>query len=309
MRIAVVGAGGVGGYFGGQLAQAGHEVHFIARGAHLSAMCERGLRVESIQGDFLVQPVRATAAPGAVGTVELVVFAVKTWQLREAALAARPLVGERTAVLPLLNGIEACDLLAEVFGEARVLGGLCRIVAQIVEPGHIRHSAIDPAVVLGERDDRASERLERVRAALSDAGVKAEVPPSIQVAIWEKFMLIATWGGMGAVTRSPVGVWRSLPGTRRMAEDCLREIQMLARARGVAVEPERVSATVDFIDRIAPQGTASMQRDIAAGRPSELESLNGVVVRLGRSLSAPTPTHTFIYHTLLAQEHAARAVS
>ena len=306
MRFAVVGAGGVGGYFGGQLARAGHEVHFIARGPHLAAIRKHGLRVDSIGGDFVVHPADATDDPAAVGPVDAMIVGVKTWQLAEAASRARSLVGPQTVVLPLLNGISASDELIDVLGPGHVLGGVCRIGAEIAEPGRIHHSAMEPSIILGELDNRRSARAEALLGALADAGVRAEIASDIYAAIWEKFMLIATWSGVGAVTRAPVGAWRASPGSRSMAEACLREILTLAHARGIPMPNDRVATTLKVIDSVPSASTASMQRDIMAGCPSELEAQNGAVVRLGAAADVATPTHVFIYHSLLPQEDAAR---
>jgi 2-dehydropantoate 2-reductase len=305
MRLAVVGVGGVGGYFGGRLAQAGEEVALIARGAHLRAIQEHGLRVESIAGDFVAQPAVATDDPAAVGPVEFVLVAVKSWQLAEAAEAIRPLLGPDTGVVPLLNGVEAPEQLAAALGPGHVLGGLCRIGAQIAAPGLIRHTAITPSVIFGELDDRASPRAEALQAAFARAGVDAPIARDIRRAMWEKFLLITTWG-IGALTRAPIGEWRSLPETRAMAEAAMREVVAVAQAHGVALPEAIVARTLGFLDQLPPEGTSSMQRDIMEGRPSELEAQNGAVVRLGRAAGVPVPTHTFIYASLLPQERQAR---
>lgn len=309
MRIAVIGVGGVGGYFGGRLARAGHDVSFIARGEHLRAIRERGLRVESTAGDFLIQPAQASDDPAEVGAVDAVIVSVKSWQLAEAARAARPLLGPDTAVLPLLNGVEAADTLAAELGAAHTLGGLCRIMAFIAGPGHIRHTGIEPSLALGELDNRRSPRAERLLAAFREAGVRADIPADIQVAVWEKFMLIVTWSGIGAVTRAPIGAWRALPGTRAMAEALLDEVVAVANARGVPLPVSRIAQTMGFLDGVPAGGTASMQRDVMEGRPSELEAQNGAVVRLGAAAGVDTPVNAFIYHSLLPQERAARGES
>lgn len=307
MRIAVFGTGGVGGYFGGRLAQAGEEVIFIARGEHLRAMREHGLRVDSIKGDFVLQPVQATDNPAEVGPVDAILVGVKAWDVPQAAQLMRPMVGPETFVVPLENGVEAPDQLAEVLGREHVLGGLCKIISAIVAPGHIRHAGIDPYIAFGELDGRKSERAERLRQAFARAiGVIAEIPDDIQVAMWEKFVFIAAISGVGAVTRAPAGVIRSLPETRQMLEQAMREILAVARARGVALSDEVVSQTMAFIDAMPAGGTASMQRDIIAGRPSELDYQNGTVARLGRELGVPTPVNAFIYASLLPQELRAR---
>jgi 2-dehydropantoate 2-reductase len=306
MRIVVLGAGAVGGYFGGRLAQAGEEVVFIARGEHLQALRHRGLRVDSIEGDFVIQPLQATDEPTQVGVVDVVLVGVKAWQVTEAARAMHPLIGPETFVVPLQNGVEAPDQLAAVLGADHVLGGLCKIISSLVEPGHICHTGIEPYVAFGELDNRPSERAERLRRAFERAGVTAEIPPDIHVAMWEKFLFIASFSGVGAVTRAPVGVLRTLPETRQMLEQAMHEVLAVARAREIALPEEAISRTMALIDGLPPGGSASMQRDIVAGRPSELEAQNGAVVRLGREVGVATPLHTFITHSLLPLERRAR---
>ena len=306
MRIAVFGTGAVGGYFGGRLAQSGQDVVFVARGEQLKALRDRGLRVDSLQGDFVLRPVQATGDPVQAGVVDAILVGVKAWQVPEAARAMRPLVGPETFVVPLQNGVEAPSQLAAALGADHVLGGLCRIVSQIVEPGHVRHAGLEPYVALGELDNRPSERAQRLLAALLRAGVKAEVPPDIHVAMWEKFLFIASFSGVGAVTRAPAGVLRSVPETRYMLEQAMREVLAVARARKIALPEESIARTMTLVDGLPPGGTASMQRDILAGRPSELESQNGAVVRLGLDAGVPTPLHAFIYHSLTPLELRAR---
>jgi 2-dehydropantoate 2-reductase len=307
MRIAVFGVGGVGGYFGGRLAQAGEEVIFIARGQHLQAIRGHGLRVESVQGGFVAQPVRATDDPAQVGVVDVILVGVKAWQVPEAARAMRPLVGPETFVVPLQNGVEAPAQLAAVLGDQRVLGGFCRIVSLIVEPGHIRQVGGDAYVAFGELDNRPGERAGRLRQAFARAaGLKVEIPADIQAAMWEKFLTISSWGGTGAVTRAPVGVWRSLPETRQMWERAMREVLAVAQARNIALAEEIVPRTMAYVDSLPPAATASMQRDIMSGRPSELDSQSGAVVRLGQEVKVATPVHAFMYHSLLPLELQAR---
>lgn len=307
MRIAIVGTGAVGGYFGGRLARAGHDVTFIARGADLQAMRAHGLQVESPLGDFVVDPVAVTQDPAEVGPVDAVILGVKAWQVREAARQARPLIGPATLVLPLQNGIEAVGLLVEELGARHVVGGLCRIASLKDRPGHIRHLGIDPYIALGELDNRPSERVQRLQQAFFQAeGLSAEVAADISAAIWKKFMLIAPWGGVGAVTRAPVGVFRSLPESRALLAQSVEEIARLAGERGVALEEDAVAATLAFIDGLPPESSASLQRDIAAGRPSELNDQIGAVVRLGRASGVPTPVNAFIFGSLLPLERRAR---
>jgi 2-dehydropantoate 2-reductase len=306
VRIAVFGTGAVGGYFGGRLAQAGEDVVFIARGEQLRALRDRGLRVDSLRGDFVVQSVQATDDPAQVGVVDAVLVGVKAWQVAEVAPACSPLVGAQTLVVPLQNGVEAPSQLAAVLGAEHVLGGLCRIVSLVVEPGHIRHAGLEPYVAFGKLDNRRSGRTERLREAFARAGVTAEIPPDIQVAMWEKFLFIASFSGVGAVTRAPAGVLRSLAETRQMLGQAMHEVLAVARAREIALPEEAISKTMTLIDSLPPGGTASMQRDVMEGRPSELESQNGAVVRLGQEVGVATPLHAFIYRSLLPLEMRAR---
>src|ERR1051326_5999096 len=306
MRIAVVGVGGVGGYFGGRLAQAQEEVVFIARGDHLRALQTDGLRVTSIKGDFAIQPAQATDNPTSVGVVEVVLVSVKAWQVPEVAQHIQPLVGPETIVVPLENGVEAPEQLAQVLSTQHVLGGLCRIVSFIAGPGQIRHAAMEPYVAFGELDNRPSERAERLRSAFEQAGVKAEIPANIQVALWEKFLFIVSISGVGAVTRAPTGVIRSVPQSRHMLEQALREALAVGKAQGVPLADEIVPRIMTMIDGSMPGSTSSMQRDIMNGRASELDYQTGTIIRLGQEAGVPTPIHTFIYQSLSPQEQRAR---
>jgi 2-dehydropantoate 2-reductase len=307
MRIGVFGAGSVGAYYGGRLAQTGEDVVFIARGAHLAALRTGGLRVDSISGDFRVDPVQATDDPAEVGAVDIVLLGVKAWSVPEAAEAMRPLIGPQTGVIPLGNGVDAPDQLAAVLGREHVLGGLTRISAMIAAPGYIRHVGIDPVIAFGELDGSRSARVERLLEAFGrTTGVKASVPADIQAAMWEKFVFIAAVSGLGGVTRAPIGVFRSQPGTRHMLEGALQEVVAIAQARGVQISSEVAGHTLARIDDMQPGVMASMQRDIMEGRPSELEAQNGAVVRMGREAGVPTPVHDFLYASLLPQELKAR---
>jgi len=196
MRFAIFGVGAIGGYFGGRLAQAGEEVAFIARGEHLEALRTKGLRVDSINGDFVLPAVTATDDPSRIGAVDVVLVGVKTWQVPAAAESMRPLLGEDTLVLPLQNGVEAPAQLAKLLGREHVCGGLAKIISYIAGPGHIRHTGADPYIALGELDNQPSDRLERLRRALQRSGVSAEIPPDITAALWAKFLFVASWGGV-----------------------------------------------------------------------------------------------------------------
>jgi 2-dehydropantoate 2-reductase len=307
MRIAIVGAGAVGGYFGGRLAEAGEDVVFLARGAHLDAIRKNGLEVESIAGNFQIFPAQATDDPKEAGIPDVVLVAVKAWQVPEAAESIRPMLGPGTFVVPLENGVRAPDQLAAVVGAERVVPGLCKVASQIVGPGKIRHVGVAPWIAFGERDGSASPRVERLRAAFSRAkGVTVEIPADINVALWEKFLFIAPVSGVTAVARAPFGPVRTRPETRRLLEEAMREVFHVARARGVTLPEGAVERTMGFVDTLPPESTPSMQRDVVEGRPSELEDQNGAVVRLGREAGVPTPVNEFLYAALLPQEMRAR---
>jgi 2-dehydropantoate 2-reductase len=306
LKVAVVGVGGVGGYFGGRLAHAGTETVFIARGATLQALRSKGLRVDSIAGDFTVDRVTATDDPASIGPVDAVFFTTKAWQIPDAAEKAKPLIGSNTVAVPLENGMEAPDQLARAFGRQHVLGGLCGIVSYIVEPGHIRHAAIDPFVMFGELDNSKTDRVERLRETFERAGVKAEVPPDIHRSMWSKFLFIAPMSAIGALTRVPIGAWRSIPETRDLAIRALREIVTLAVARGIQLDDDAVEKTLARYDAMVPDSTSSLQRDIMEGKLSELEAQAGAIVRMGREVGVATPACDVLYSLLLPQERRAR---
>jgi len=309
MKIAIFGSGGVGGYFGGRLAQAGQDVTFIARGAHLAAVKESGLRVDSIGGDFVVNPAKATDSPQSIGTADLVIFATKAWQLDSAIKQMKPLVGEGTMILPLLNGMEHMDALLAAFGRENVLGGLCRISVFIAEPGHISHVGVSPFIAFGELDNSKSMRVDSLKemfAAIS--GITVEVPADINTAMWEKFIFISGTSGVGAFTRQPIGEFRANPETRAMLFNAMSETAAVARARGTPLSESFVSDTMNRIDTIQPHIIASMQKDMMEGRPSELNEQTGAVIRMGRAAGVPTPTHEAIYAKLLPLENKARGL-
>jgi 2-dehydropantoate 2-reductase len=309
MHIVVFGAGGVGGYFGGRLALAGETVTFIARGDHLQAMLANGLIVKSIKGDFSVLPVIATDDTSKVGAVDVVLVCVKMWQIPEAAKAILPLLGPDTSVVPLENGVEAPLQLAEVLDRKHILSGLCRIASRITSPGHIQHIGIDPFIAFGELDNHPSSRTRIFLQSFTRAGISAQIPPDINIAVWQKFLFISAISGIGAVTRVPVGLFRSQPGTRQILEDALKECYTVAIAQGIHLPTDCITNTLAYIDTLAPGTMASMQRDIMEGHPSELEAQNGAIVHMGQKHNIPTPVHSFIYYSLLPQENLARAQS
>ncbi len=305
MRIAVVGAGAVGAYFGGRLAQAGEDVVFVTRPHAVERLRTHGLRIESLDGDFELHA-QVTANPAELGNVDAVLIAVKSWQVREVAHAIRPLIGPETIVVPLQNGVEAPDHLIETLGNRAVLGGVCRIISAVIEPGHIRHSGIKPSVTFGELSGGACVRGAPLRDAFRRAQISAEISPDVTSAMWQKFLFLAAWSGVGSVSRMDIGTIRSTPETRELLVAAMQEIAAIARARNVSLPDDAVAAAMDFIDRSPPHGTTSMQRDMAAGRASELEQQTGAVVRFGRLEGVPVPVHRFLHACLLPTETLAR---
>lgn len=306
MRVAVFGSGGVGGYFGARLAAAGHDVAFIARGEHLRSIREAGLHVESAKGDIHLPQARATDRPEEIGPVDCVLCTVKAWQLPEALRAMPALVGAGTLVLPLLNGVQAIDEIAAVLGRACVLGGAAWIRAEVAAPGRIRHSGIEPRIVLGEPEGGLSGRAEALAEALRAAGVQAEASEDIRSVLWSKLVFISATSAVGAAVRVPMDVFRAVPPTRALLVAAMEETIAVARACGIRLPSDLLERTLAFVDALPAGTTSSMQRDVMGGRPSELEAQCGAVVRLGREAGVPTPVNAFLHATLLPQEILAR---
>jgi 2-dehydropantoate 2-reductase len=277
MKIAIFGAGGVGGYFGGLLAHAGHDVTFIARGKHLKAIQDNGLQVFSINGDFIVHPAQATGDTFEVGQVDYVVVAVKHYHLAEAAPLIKPLLGPDTTVVPLLNGVDAHEILIEALG---------------VEPTKLQR------VVVGELNRTPSVRVERIVQAWKESGAQAIHAEDIHVAIWTKFIFIASFGGVSALARADIGEIRTCPPTRELYIEAIREVETLARVQEIDLGVDIIEKTIALTESFEPTATSSMQRDVAAGNLFELEAFNGKIVRLGCELGIPTPVHQAIYALL-----------
>jgi 2-dehydropantoate 2-reductase len=298
MRIAILGSGGVGGYYGALLARAGQDVTFIARGKHLQAIRERGLRIESHHGDFEIRPAQATDDPARVGVVDLALFTVKSYDLRVMAERARALFGPHTTALPLLNGLDAADQLSEIIGAEHVLAGLTHISSSIVEPGVIRQVSAVRRITLGEQNGQITPRAERIRDLLSSSGIQVVLTPTVQTALWEKFVFIASISGVCCIARQPMGPILSTPETHKLYVDALREVEAVGRARGVALPPDIVERTLELSEGFAPETKPSLLVDLEAGRRLELEAMNGTVVRYGHEVSVPTPVHSVIYAAL-----------
>lgn len=303
MRIAVIGVGAVGGYFGGRLAEAGHDVVFVARGQTLETLQRDGLRVESSLGDFSISAPQVVGDPSGLAPADVVLIAVKAHQVREAARLAARLIGPATTVIPLQNGVEAPAILGEVLGDGCVLGGLCKIFSTAVGPGHIRHVGFEPAILFGELGRANTERVTRIRQAFETAkGMNVITPDDVEAALWEKCLFVAPLGAIGAMARQPAGVIRRVAEMRRTLQAAMEEFAAVARGRGVGVSADAVERSLKMVDGLPPEATASMQRDIADGRPSELEYQVGTIVRYGRECGVPVPVTETMYGTLLPYE-------
>jgi 2-dehydropantoate 2-reductase len=307
MRIAVYGCGGVGAYFGGRLAQIGQDVTFIARNENLKALRSQGLRVGSIAGDFIIDKVKVTNNPADVGIVDYVLCCVKAWQVTAAARAMQPMVGPDTLVIPLQNGVEAPAQIAAILSPANVLGGLCAIVAFQASPGHIKHSGANPLIRFGHLDNRPDPRVNALSEIFNHcSGVKSSIPEDVMVAMWQKFMLITPWSGLGAVSRAPLGVLLEQPETLDLLTQAIDEVYRLGLARGIALPADSVAKTINTLHGLPANSTTSMQRDLVRGRPSELDAQNGAVVRLAYEVGFDAPLNRFILYSLRSLELRAR---
>ncbi|SDF16840.1 ketopantoate reductase family protein [Thalassobaculum litoreum] len=290
MRIVVMGAGGVGGYFGAYLAQAGHDVAFVARGAHLDALQRDGLRLEGSRGDIVLPKVTATEDPASLGgTADVILFAVKLYDTETAGVTLMPVVGPETMVVTLQNGVDGPDRLASV------LGGAAYVSALIAEPGVVRYTSDMSKIVFGELDGTQSERARRLADACIAAGFSAEVSGDIRATLWEKFVLLATNSALTTVLRQPAGEIYHDGELSGIAREMMEEVAGLAAAEGISIHPETVDRSLALTRSFPPGMYASMYHDLARGRRIEAESLSGLVSRLGRARGVPVPLHTMAW--------------
>jgi 2-dehydropantoate 2-reductase len=308
MNIVVVGAGGVGGYFGGKLAQAGFNVTFFARGNSLKAIKTNGLKVKSINGDFTVHP-KVTDNVNELNSPDLVILGVKSWQIDGVAKQLQGVITKNTMVLPLQNGADNADKLRVILPHENVLAGLCKIVSRIESPGVIDHFAFKPEIVFAEYDNENTKRVQQVSTILNKAGIKNRVSEDIHLDIWKKFLFIATVSGIGALTRAEFGVMRNDEQIRQIMYQTANEIVAVSNAKGIGLSNDDIEMVLKVVDNLNEKTTASMQRDIMESRPSELDNFNGYIVRQGKELHITTPANSFTYHCLLPQERKARGLS
>ena len=305
MKILIIGAGGVGGYFGGKLAQAGFDVTFVVRGEHLRAIKKNGLQIKSIKGDFTIHP-KVTDDLQTVNDPDLIILGVKSWQVIDVAKNLRSIVSKNTMVLPLQNGADNADKLLSVLNKENVLAGLSKIVSKIEAPGSIRHFAFEPEIIFGEINNELTERVTLLKNVFDKAGFKNRISDNIQLDVWRKFLFIVSISGIAALTRVVIGEIRHDSYLREICYKTAFEIMTIANAKGISLSKTDIENAMQAIDNTDFQTTASMQRDIMENRPSELDNFNGYIVRQGQELQIETPINDFIYYCLLPQEKKAR---
>ena len=306
MEILVYGIGGVGGYFGGKLANAGFNVSMIARGEHLKQIQKHGLEVESINGNFKVKPKRATSDVSEVPTPDLIILGIKSWQIPLIASELKPILKKNTIVLPLQNGADNYEKLIEVLPKENMLAGLCFVVSFIEKPGKIKHAAYEPKIVFGESDNSKSDRVMKIHDILDEAGIENDVPENIQLEIWKKFLFICTVSGIGGLTRIPIDKIRGSEFLYEMMRNLAREIIEVGKAKGIPFTEKHLELVFEIINSQPKGTTASTQRDIMNGKPSELENFNGYIVKEGGKLGIETPVNRYIYECLKPMEEEAR---
>jgi 2-dehydropantoate 2-reductase len=290
MKIAMMGSGGVGGFFGGRLARAGHDVTFIARGSHLAALKKDGLAIENEpQGNLRVPNVKATDDPASIGVADLVILSVKLWDTEAAARQVLPIVGPQTAVLSLQNGVIKDEIMRKVFGDKAVMGGVCYVATHISRPGVIHQTGTMQRIVVGEYDGRRSERAEALHAALAASGVTAELSDDVRRSIWEKYVFLVALSGATTTMRKTLGPIRSNPQTRSFFLDLMSEVVAVGRAQGVALPADYADSRMGFGDSLPADMTSSMHHDLEKGNRLEVEWLSGGVVKLGKEKGVPTP--------------------
>lgn len=307
MKIAIIGTGGVGGYFGAKLAQHGNDVTFIARGKHLEAIRDKGLLVKSFLGDFKIDNVSISDRISDLKSPEFVLICTKAWQVKEVCEELKNVIGENTVVIPLQNGVLAAEEIADILGKKHVINGLCKIISMIEAPGIIIHQGVEPTIVIGELNNKKTERIERIQTTLVNAEINTIVPPDIEAELWKKFISICI-SGLLAVCNSSYGEVRELPETRTMMVELFNEIFRIAMAKGVKLRDDYVSKLVTFIDSLPYGSNSSLTRDVLEGKPSEIEYQNGTVVRLGKNFKMSTPINSFVYNCILPMEKRTRSI-
>tara|TARA_R110001583_G_scaffold160872_1_gene312740 strand:- start:8068 stop:8997 length:930 start_codon:yes stop_codon:yes gene_type:complete len=306
MNIVIYGTGGVGGYFGARLAQAGNNITFIARGKNLETIQKNGLQLKSFKGDYLVYPASATSNINEVENIDLILICVKTWQLQEVAELIKPVLNENTVVISLLNGVNNSEVLTSIIGSENVLGGLCKIVSKVEDYGIINHLSYEPTIVFGELNNKITERAKMLESTFVNAGIKTKLAEDIQKEIWTKFLFITTISAIGALTRATIGEMIASEEIKKIMYQTAEEILNISKAKGIDLQSDIIEKQFKIIEALPYNTTASLQRDMMKGKPSELASQNGAIVKMGKELGILTPINDFIYNCLVLQENKVR---
>jgi 2-dehydropantoate 2-reductase len=288
LKIAIMGSGGLGGYYGAMLQNGGADVTFIARGAQLAALRQNGIAVEGVKPVQLAK-VKATDDPATIGKVDMVIFTVKLRDTESAARQILPIIGPDTGIISLQNGVQKDDMLAPIVGREHLVGGAAYIGVSVVRPGVIRKAGTMERLAFGEFDNKVSKRAQAFLDACKAGNIVADIPPDISLELWQKFVVIVTMSSITSVMRSTIGPIRANPHARQFALDIMKEAVAVGRAQGVALEPDFAEKRIAHVDGMAPEMRASMALDLELGRPLELPWLAGAVVDLGAQKGVPTP--------------------
>jgi 2-dehydropantoate 2-reductase len=305
MKIAIIGTGGVGGYFGARLQAAGNELSYLARGEHKSVLEKNGLTLKSVKGDLHLKEVKVFDSLVKMPEADLVILALKAWQVKDLIPDLKKIMGKKTTLLPLQNGVSTTEELTESIPKEKVLMGLCKIFSFKAAPGVIEHQGVEPTIIFGEANNEKTERVIQINTCFESAGISSFIADDIQAERWKKFIPICL-SGLMAVSQCTYGEMRSLPEMRSLMIELLEENWKLAREIGINVSDDLVERAVGAIDTYRFEATSSMARDLWAGRPSELHYQNGMMVQLGKKYGVATPLNRFIFHTLLPRERKAR---
>ena len=303
MKIVIMGSGGVGGYFGARLADAGEDVSFVARGRHLEAIKSKGLKIKSELGNTTIDPAIASDIPEDLGMADLILFCVKAYDTESAALAIKPLIGPKTGIIPFLNGIEHIQILRKILGKKTVLGGVANISALITSPGVIEHFGTIQTLRVGELDNRSSDRLAQFRTACKRAKIDVPIPEDIETELWQKFVMICTLAGVNCLTRLPLGKCRKNPYSRKLMLSLANEVIAVARAHNINLPEEQIELTMKLLDNLPTDMKASMLAALERGDKLEAAALNGAVDRLGQTKGIVTPANRIVYEALSPHEN------
>ena len=303
MKIVIMGSGGVGGYFGARLADAGEDVSFVARGSHLEAIKSKGLQVKSELGNISIHPASASSKPEDLGTADIILFCVKAYDTESAALAIKPIVGPETGVIPFLNGIEHLKKLQRTLGEKTVLGGVANISALITSPGAIEHFGTIQTLRVGELDNRSSDRLAQFRTACKRSKIDVPIPEDIETELWQKFVMICTLAGVNCLTRLPLGKCRTNPYSRKLMLSLANEVIAVARAHNINLPEEQIELTMKLLDNLPIDMKASMLAALERGDKLEAAALNGAVDRLGQTKGIVASANRIVYEALSPHEN------